>query len=71
MVILIAWSKSTSINGHVVRPVGMPIGIAWLVRRESAMREAMMSSIHLTLEARLQTRATGGIRSALVLLHPE
>lgn len=49
----------------------MPIGIAWLVRREGSMREAMVTTVHiavhiavhvavhLSLEAVLQTRSSG------------
>lgn len=65
--VLVAWSKSTSVDGHVVRALRMPVGVAWLVRGKGTMREAVVSAIDLPLEAGVETRAARGALSAVVL----
>ena len=49
----------------------MPVTVTRLVRREGAVGEAMVSSVHLAMEARLQAGTAGGVRGTVVLLHTE
>jgi hypothetical protein len=50
----------------------VPVAIAGLVRREGAVRKAVMTAaVHLPVEARLETGSAGSVRGALVLLHTE
>lgn len=66
-----ARSKPASIDRHVVGTLRVPVGIAWLVGSERAVREAVVTAVHLPLEARLEARPAGGIRGRVVLLHAE
>jgi hypothetical protein len=47
------------------------VAIAGLVRGEGAVGKAVMTTVHLPVEARLQTGSAGSVRGALVLLHTE
>jgi hypothetical protein len=68
---LVAWVESARVDGHVVRPLRMPVAIARLVRRESAVGKAVVTAVHRALEARLEAGSAGSIRSTVVLLHTE
>lgn len=69
--VLVARVESAGIDGHVVRPLRVSVAIAGLVRSEGAVREAVVTAVHLPVEARLETRTAGGVRGAVVLLHTE
>lgn len=70
--VLVARVESAGVDRHVVRPLRVPVAIAGLVRREGAVRKAVMTAaVHLPVEARLETGSAGSVRGALVLLHTE
>lgn len=48
----------------------MPVGVAWLIRGEGAVRETVVSSIDLPLEAGVETRSARGTL-VTVVLHTE
>lgn len=66
-----ARSKPIGIDGHVVGTLRVPVGIAWLVRSECAVREPVVTTVDLPLEARLETRPAWGVLGGFVLLHAE
>jgi hypothetical protein len=47
------------------------VAVTRLVGGESTVREAMVSSVHLPVKARLETGAARGRGCAVVLLHAE
>jgi acyl-CoA hydrolase len=49
----------------------VPVGITGLVCVEGAVRKTSVSSVHLLLEALLETRSAGRVRCAVVMLHSE
>jgi hypothetical protein len=64
-----ARSEPVGVDGHVVGTLRVSVGIAraWLICGECAVREAVVATVDLPLEARLETRPAGGILSGLVL----
>lgn len=66
-----AGGKPASVDGHVVRPFRVPVGVPWLVCSECAVRETVMTAVDLPLEARLKTWATRSSGGGVVLLHAE
>jgi hypothetical protein len=69
--VLVARVQSASVDGHVVCSLGVSVTVTGLVRGESAVREAVVSSVHLPVEARLKTGPARGRGCAVVLLHAE
>ncbi|KAA8617544.1 RNA-binding protein [Pyrenophora tritici-repentis] len=69
--ILVARVEPAGVDGHVVRPLRVPVAVAGLVRSKGTVGEAMVTAVHLPVEARLEARAAGGIVGAILLLHCE
>ena len=67
--VLVARVESASVDGHVVGPLRVPVTVTGLVGGKGAVREAVVTSVHLPVEARLETGAARGIGGTLVLLH--
>jgi hypothetical protein len=60
-----------SIDVRNVRPLRMPVGVAGLVGVKRSVRKPSVSTIQVLVEARLETRAAGGVRRGIVVLHVE
>lgn len=71
LVVVVAGSKSARVDARNVGALRVPVGIAaGLVCVERAVRKASVS-IHLLLEALLETRSARGVGGAVVVLHSE
>ena len=67
--VVVARSEPASVNARNVGPFGMPVSIAGLVRVEGSVGEASVASVHLLLEAVLETGSARGGRGAIVVVH--
>lgn len=69
--VVVAGSEPTGVDVRNVGPLWVPVGVTGLVCVEGAVRKTSVSSVHLLLEALLETRSAGRVRCTVVMLHSE